>query len=367
MNPGDVIVIELDVQVLDAGTVTNPADVTTTTPDPNPSNNHDEVTVESDNADLAIDKTGPGGLIEGTTRGYVLVVSNAGSIPSVGTVTVTDELDPRLTPTKAYGTGWACDIAGQLVTCTRSDSLGVGQSFPPIRIRFETGDLSGTGDVPNTARVSLPGDRNPDNDTDTVITPHGDGGNLPDTGACRKGALSVTPELIYVGEDSKVVATVEDSKGNAIRGVKVRLSGPGPDRVAKTNAAGRAKFEVRATSSKQRWTVRALDCGLKEQVRATRVESCRGLMVSPGSVDADEASKLRVRLRSPRGNPLSGVQVRAKGAGVNESDRTNRSGQALLRVKPSEPGIITVTAPKAFGCEVQIGSVAGDDGGQLTG
>ena len=367
MNPGDVIVIELDVQVLDAGTVTNPADVTTTTPDPNPSNNHDEVTVESDNADLAIDKTGPGGLIEGTTRGYVLVVSNAGSIPSVGTVTVTDELDPRLTPTKAYGTGWACDIAGQLVTCTRSDSLGVGQSFPPIRIRFETGDLSGTGDVPNTARVSLPGDRNPDNDTDTVITPHGDGGNLPDTGACRKGALSVTPELIYVGEDSKVVATVEDSKGNAIRGVKVRLSGPGPDRVAKTNAAGRAKFEVRATSSKQRWTVRALDCGLKEQVRATRVESCRGLMVSPGSVDADEASKLRVRLRSPRGNPLSGVQVRAKGAGVNESDRTNGSGQALLRVKPSEPGIITVTAPKAFGCEVQIGSVAGDDGGQLTG
>ncbi len=240
----------------------------------------------------------------------------------MGTVTVTDELDPRLTPTKAYGTGWACDIAGQLVTCTRSDSLGVGQSFPPIRIRFETGDLSGTGDVPNTARVSLPGDRNPDNDTDTVITPHGDGGNLPDTGACRKGALSVTPELIYVGEDSKVVATVEDSKGNAIRGVKVRLSGPGPDRVAKTNAAGRAKFEVRATSSKQRWTVRALDCGLKEQVRATRVESCRGLMVSPGSVDADEASKLRVRLRFPARQPAERRAGSGQGRGrFNESDR----------------------------------------------
>ena len=366
MDPGDVIVVELDVNVLEAGTITNPADVSTTTPDPNPDNDHDQVTDPSGNADLAIDKTGPDGLVEGTTRGYVLVVSNAGTIPSVGTVTVTDELDPRLTPTKAYGSGWGCGIEGQLVTCTRSDSLDVGQSFPPIRIRFDTGDLSGTGDVPNTARVSLPGDTNPDNDTDTVVTPHGDGGNLPDTGACRKGSLSVTPKLIYVGEETRLVATVEDRGGNAIRGVKVRLSGPGPDRVARTNAAGRAKFEVRASSSSQRWTVRALDCGLKEPVRATRLESCRGLSVSPGSVDAGEDSRLRVRLRSPQGNPLSGVEVRAEGAGVDERARTGASGQATLRVEPEEPGVISVTAPKAFGCEVVIGSTAAS-GGQLTG
>lgn len=366
VDPGDVIVIELDVQVLAAGTVTNPADVTTTSPDTNPDNNHDEVTVDSGNADLAIDKTGPDGLVAGATRGYTLVVSNAGSIPSAGVVTVTDELDPRLTPVNAYGSGWACVIEGQLVTCTRSDALDVGQSFPPIRIRFETGDLDGTGDVPNTARVSLPGDTNPDNDTDTVVTPHG-GGALPDSGSCRKGALAVTPKLVYVGERTKLVATVEDRDGNAIKGVKVKLSGPGRDRTARTNAAGRAKFELRASSSKQRWTVRALDCGLKQPVKATRLESCRSLLVAPGSVDAGDSSRLRVRLRSPRGNALSGVKVKAKGAGVNERARTNEAGRATLRVKPDAPGIITVTAPKAFGCAVQIGSVAGADGGQLTG
>lgn len=367
MQPGDVVVVEIDVDVLAVGDVTNPADVTSETPDPNPGNNHDEITDPAAAADLAIDKTGPDGLVEGTTRGYNLVVSNAGPVASAGTVTVTDELDPHLTPTKAYGSGWSCVIAGQLVTCTRSDSLEVGQSFPPIRIRFATGNLSGVASVTNTARVSIPGDPNPDNDTDTVVTPQGGSGTAGEGGSCENGALAVTPEIVYVGERAKVVATVEDRHGNAVRGAKVVLRGPGADRTARTNAAGRAKFEVSARNAKQRWTVTAAGCDLKELVKATRLDSCRGLTVSPGSVEVGEVSALRVRLRSPRGNPLAGVSVRAKGAGVEERARTDAAGRATLRVRPSEPGVIAVRAPKAFGCEMVIGAVGGASGGQLTG
>ena len=367
MQPGDVVVVEIDVDVLDAGTVTNPAEVTSQTPDPNPSNNHDEVTDPSGNADLAIDKTGPDGIVEGTTRGYVLVVSNAGRIASAGTVTVTDELDPRLTPTKAFGSGWSCTIAAQLVTCTRSDALDVGQSFPPIRIRFETGSLAGGASVTNTGRVSLRGDTNPANDTDTVQTPLGGSGTAGQGANCEQGGLAVTPEIVYVGERTKVVATVEDRHGNAVRGAEVVLHGPGRDRTARTNAAGRAKFELSARNAKQRWTVTAVGCGLQEPLRATRLDSCRGLGVSPGSIEVGGTSALRVRLRSPRGNALAGVEVRADGAGVKERGRTNASGRATLRVRPDRPGVITVTAPKAFGCEVMIGSVGGAAGGQLTG
>ncbi len=72
------------------------------------------------------------GFAEGQTgAAYSVVVSNGASgAPSGGTVTVTEIVPPGLTLVSMSGLGWNC--SGN--TCTRSDALGPGSSFPPITV-----------------------------------------------------------------------------------------------------------------------------------------------------------------------------------------------------------------------------------------
>jgi uncharacterized repeat protein (TIGR01451 family) len=62
---------------------------------------------------------------------YSVVVTNtAGAGPTSGTVTVTEALPPGLTLVSMSGAGWTCSGA----TCTRSDVLTRGSSYPPIAV-----------------------------------------------------------------------------------------------------------------------------------------------------------------------------------------------------------------------------------------
>src|SRR2546430_268499 len=63
---------------------------------------------------------------------YTLTVSNGGAGPTSGTVTVTDTLPSGLTATGLAGTGWTGALA--TLTCTRSDVLAAGASYPPITL-----------------------------------------------------------------------------------------------------------------------------------------------------------------------------------------------------------------------------------------
>ncbi len=65
-----------------------------------------------------------------TNGTYSITVSNAlGSAATSGTVTVTDP-PTNFTVTAISGTGWTCTLA--TLTCTRSDPLSAGFSYPPI-------------------------------------------------------------------------------------------------------------------------------------------------------------------------------------------------------------------------------------------
>ena len=68
-------------------------------------------------------------------------------------VTVLDTLPIGLTPTAATGSGWACSIAGQVVSCSRGDALASGAAYPAITL---TVMVAGTApaSVTNTAWVS---------------------------------------------------------------------------------------------------------------------------------------------------------------------------------------------------------------------
>jgi choice-of-anchor C domain-containing protein len=102
--------------------------------------------------DLTIAKTHSGNFSQGQVGAmYTLTVTNTGAGPTVGTITVTDTLPSGLTATALSGGGWSC-VLGTL-TCTRSDALGAGLSYPAITL---TVNVSATAarSLTNTAIAS---------------------------------------------------------------------------------------------------------------------------------------------------------------------------------------------------------------------
>jgi uncharacterized protein (TIGR03437 family) len=81
---------------------------------------------------LTISKTHTGNFAEGQTNAvYTVAVSNQGFGTS-GTVTVTEKLPAGLTLVSMAGAGWTCPSGG--TSCSRSDALAAGASYPPITI-----------------------------------------------------------------------------------------------------------------------------------------------------------------------------------------------------------------------------------------
>ena len=83
--------------------------------------------------DLIIRKSHTGDFRQGDAADtYTLTVTNSGQGPTTDAVTVADTLPPGLTATAVSGTGWSCTLA--TLSCTRSDSLAAGASYPVITV-----------------------------------------------------------------------------------------------------------------------------------------------------------------------------------------------------------------------------------------
>jgi len=115
--------------------------------------------------DLTINKSHTGNFTQGQTGAtYTITATNSGFAATSGTVTVTDTLPAGLTATAISGTGWTC-VLGTL-TCTRSDALAVGASYPVITVTVNVAN-NAAASVTNTAAVSGGGQTNTTNDSDT--------------------------------------------------------------------------------------------------------------------------------------------------------------------------------------------------------
>ncbi|MBZ5530010.1 MAG: DUF11 domain-containing protein [Acidobacteriia bacterium] len=133
-------------------------------------------------ADLTITKTHTGTFTRGQTGAvWTITVTNSGAGPTVGTVTVVDTL-PAITnppvPTAISGTGWTCTLG--TLTCTRSDVLAPGASYPAISLTVNI-PINIRNNFTNTATVSGGGETNTGNNTATdsislgppiIINPH---------------------------------------------------------------------------------------------------------------------------------------------------------------------------------------------------
>lgn len=113
--------------------------------------------------DLVISKTHAGNFTQGDTGdAYTITVTNSGTAATVGMVNVVDALPAGLTATAISGTGWTTDLG--TLTCTRSESLAAGASYPPITVIVDVA-TNAAANLTNTANVSGGGEINTANDT----------------------------------------------------------------------------------------------------------------------------------------------------------------------------------------------------------
>ena len=119
--------------------------------------------------DLAISKTHMGNFTQGQIGAqFTVTVTNSGTPSTIGVVTLTDVVPAGLTPTAASGTGWICSVTGATVTCTRSDALAPGASYPLVTITVNVA-ANAPASVANTATISGGGDVNIANNTATDV------------------------------------------------------------------------------------------------------------------------------------------------------------------------------------------------------
>jgi uncharacterized repeat protein (TIGR01451 family) len=118
---------------------------------------------------LEITKTHAGNFTQGQQGAtYTVTVSNgAGKGPTTGVVTVTDTVPAGLTLVSMAGTNWTCVAS----SCTRSDALAGGTSYPVITVTVNVAANASSPQV-NQASVSGGGSIAPPAALDsTVITP----------------------------------------------------------------------------------------------------------------------------------------------------------------------------------------------------
>jgi hypothetical protein len=117
--------------------------------------------------DITIVKSHTGAFTVGQNGTYTIKVTNNGTGPTTGTVTVTDTLPAGLTFISGSTTGgWSCAAAGQTVTCTNA-TVGVlaakgGNSTVTLTVSVGPSAISSPTNftVTNSASVSDPGDSN---------------------------------------------------------------------------------------------------------------------------------------------------------------------------------------------------------------
>jgi uncharacterized repeat protein (TIGR01451 family) len=213
--PGGSAVIAVVVDgPLDAASLTNAAEVTSTTADPDPSDNSDAVdTAVTASADLAVVKTGPAAVTAGGTVTYELAVSNAG--PSTATaVEVTDTLPAGVVLTSADGPGWACTDNGDgTVTCTLPSLASGDSSTITVVVAAPAEGATLTNDAEVTSATSDPDPSDNTSSADTDVTPSADL-SVVKTGPATVtagGAVTYTVTVANAGPSTAADAEVVDT------------------------------------------------------------------------------------------------------------------------------------------------------------
>lgn len=124
-----------------------------------------------DQPSLTIAKSHADTFTRGEDGVYTITVGNVTAAgPTNGTtVTVHDILPTGLRADRITGRGWHCVLA--TLTCTRSDVLPAGHSYPPVTLKVDV-SCDARARVTNTATVTGGGDTTTHTATDTTTVEH---------------------------------------------------------------------------------------------------------------------------------------------------------------------------------------------------
>ena len=147
--------------------------------------------------DLTVTKSHTGNFTQGQVGAeYSITVTNSGNGPTSGTVTMSDTLPAGLTPTTVAGPGWSCSLSSATASCSRSDALAAGQTYPPITLTVTVAS-NAPASVTNSVSVSGGGDVTQANNTASDLTPIRPAPSIPTLSGWRM--ISLVALLILSG------------------------------------------------------------------------------------------------------------------------------------------------------------------------
>ncbi|MEI6689546.1 MAG: hypothetical protein WCN97_09355 [Thermoleophilia bacterium] len=253
--------------------------------------------------------------VSANTYTFDLTVTNNGTLPTIGTVTVTDTRGGAFTGGYTMtGTGWSCP--GSASPCTRSDALAPGASYPPVTVVVS---YSPGGAVLNAGGVS--GGGQPTDANSPAL--------LNDTSSVDAGAA---PSAVLVVNKAALTGTI--SLGT-LAGFKIQVRNSGPSTatnatLADTLPAGLAFASVTTSQG---------TCTTTPSGSQTAV-SC-----AFGSLSANSTATVTIRARPDAS--LLGTTVTNTATATSAVTASPASDSATLTIRPGADLAITKTASAA--------------------
>ncbi|WP_433328403.1 DUF7507 domain-containing protein [Spirillospora sp. CA-294931] len=327
IRQGESVVVTINDAVLGpdhtGATATNRATVRAETPDPHPDDNTVELPLPvRASADLAVTKSAdPATVVPGQPVTFTIGVANRG--PSVArSVTVTDQVDPRLRVTSA--TGGRCEVRGGRVGCALGDLRASGRATVTITALVPAGFPSGR--FRNTATTtSATDDPNPANNTATVTV-----GSAPLAGvSIRKTA---EPRTVAPGRPVTFTLTAANHGPSAARAVTV------------TDVLDARLRDITATAPGRTCTVTGtrVECALGDLADGATVPITVTALVPAGFGGKGFANQALVTSPTPDPEPDDNVAVAEVGT----------APEADLRVTKSAARSVVASGDLAYTVEV---------------
>jgi hypothetical protein len=146
--------------------------------------------------DLAIRSSHTGSFAAGFDESYAIAVTNDGTAPAAGRITVADLLPAGLTFVSSAGDGWSCTATGPAVMCTGPSALAPGESTQFALTVAVGGNASSP--LHHSPSVSVEGDLNDLNDhasdATTIMTP--------------SPLIVLTPDPLIPGQPARIAVTM---------------------------------------------------------------------------------------------------------------------------------------------------------------
>ena len=276
--------------------------------------------------DVSIRKTiSSSNFANGLPAAYTLLVSNLGDSATEGETVVTDSLPIGLSsPSITSAPGWICSIIASQLSCSRSDALAIGRSYPPIVVGSSRLDNVSGAVVTNIATVTTPLDSNPTNDSSTA------------------------EQTVGAGHSALPVQVVADV-GDVLPGDPVTFTGDffnsGPSRatnpvlsVAVSGLTGEDVLATGFTVESSDGTVTAADCKLSQSLTTAPTVTCR-----PGTLADGVTVQIELTLTPRIAITASTIDVVATSSADNDSGAP-RTSTSSVELVPTADLEITKTA-----------------------